>query len=122
MGGGRVRVAPSNRHAPFIAALYCVEAASGGRIRDGVHAMWGITTLGLAAGFCTSFALLPQVIKTWRTRSTGDISLGMFLVMALGLALWLIYGLIIGDAPLIAANTVTLLFAVVILFFKLRGQ
>lgn len=84
--------------------------------------MWGITALGLMAGFCTSFALLPQVIKTWRTRSTGDISLGMFLIMSTGLALWLVYGLIIGDAPLIAANAVTLLFSVTILYFKLRGR
>ena len=46
----------------------------------------------------------------------------MFLIMSTGLTLWLVYGLIIGDAPLIAANTVTLLFAVTILYFKLRGR
>lgn len=85
-----------------------------------METMSGVTVLGLMAGFCTTFALLPQVIKTWRTRSTRDISLGMFLVMAMGLALWLAYGLAIGDVPLIAANGLTLLFAAVILWFKLR--
>jgi MtN3 and saliva related transmembrane protein len=76
--------------------------------------------LGFVAAFCTSFAFLPQVIKTWRTRSTRDISLGMFLVLTTGIALWLAYGLLLGDGPLIAANAVTLLFALAILYFKLR--
>lgn len=79
-----------------------------------------VTMLGLLAGFCTTFAFLPQVVKTWRTRSTRDLSLGMFLVLVVGLALWLVYGLLIGDVPLVAANAVTLLFALVILWFKLR--
>lgn len=79
-----------------------------------------ITLLGLAAAACTTFAFLPQVMKTWQTRSTKDISLGMFLVLVLGIVLWLAYGLIQLDIPLIAANGVTLLFASTILFFKLR--
>lgn len=80
----------------------------------------GPTVLGLAAGFCTTFAFLPQVIKTWTTRSTHDISLGMFLVMVIGTSLWLYYGIMIGDLPLIAANGVTLVFAATILIFKVR--
>ena len=78
------------------------------------------TVFGLAAGFCTTFAFLPQVIKTWKTRSTHDISLGMFLVMVIGTGLWLFYGIMIGDLPLIAANGVTLVFAATILIFKFR--
>jgi MtN3 and saliva related transmembrane protein len=65
-------------------------------------------------------AYAPQAIKVWKTRSTGDISLGMFLVMVLGLALWLIYGLLSGDAPLVAANAITIVLAGVILVMKLR--
>ena len=80
----------------------------------------GATVLGFLAAICSTFAFLPQVLKTWRTRSTKDISLGMFLVLVAGIVLWLVYGLIRGDIPLIAANAVTLLFAGVILFFKLR--
>jgi MtN3 and saliva related transmembrane protein len=79
-----------------------------------------ITLLGLLAASCSTFAFLPQVIKTWQTRSTKDISLGMFLVLVAGIVLWLIYGLMIRDIPLIVANVVTLLFAGIILCFKLR--
>ncbi|MDA9496410.1 SemiSWEET transporter [Bradyrhizobium sp. CCBAU 11357] len=79
-----------------------------------------IKLLGFAAATCTTAAYAPQVIKVWKTRSTGDISLGMFLVLMLGLALWLIYGLLSGDAPLVAANAVTMLLAGGILVMKLR--
>jgi len=79
-----------------------------------------ITLIGLAAAFCTTVAFLPQVIKTWRTRSTKDISLTMFLVFTTGIFLWLVYGLIIRDVPLIAANGVTFVLSGTILYFKLR--
>jgi MtN3 and saliva related transmembrane protein len=82
--------------------------------------MSALTILGLAAGFCTTLAFLPQVIKTYRTRSTADISLGMFLVMVLGIILWLIYGVLLGDLPLIAANSVTLFLAGAILALKIK--
>ena len=79
-----------------------------------------ITLIGLAAAFCTTIAFLPQVLKTWRTRSTGDISLAMFLVFTSGIFLWLVYGLIIGDLPLILANGITFVLSGTILYFKLR--
>jgi MtN3 and saliva related transmembrane protein len=79
-----------------------------------------VTTIGLAAAFCTTVAFLPQVIRTWRTRSTGDLSLGMFLVFTTGIFLWLVYGLYVHDVPLIAANSVTFVLSGTILFFKLR--
>jgi MtN3 and saliva related transmembrane protein len=80
----------------------------------------GITLLGLLAASCTTLAFLPQVIKTWKSRSTKDISLGMFSVLVIGILLWLAYGLSISDLPLIVANMVTLLFSVIILYFKLK--
>ena len=80
----------------------------------------GITWLGLIGAFCTTFAFLPQVIKTWRTRHTADISLGMFLLMTTGTLFWLAYGIALSDLPLIAANIVSLVFAGTILYFKLR--
>lgn len=79
-----------------------------------------VQAIGLAAGALTTLAFLPQVVKTWRTRSTADISLWMFLVFLTGVGLWLAYGLLIGDAPLVAANGATFLLAGVILYFKLR--
>jgi MtN3 and saliva related transmembrane protein len=76
--------------------------------------------IGLAAATLTTTAFAPQAIKAWRTRSTQDVSLGMFLMLVVGIALWLTYGLLIDDMPLIAANTVTLGLAGTILAAKLR--
>ncbi|MBI3675577.1 MAG: SemiSWEET transporter [Proteobacteria bacterium] len=78
------------------------------------------TMIGLAAASCTTAAFLPQVVQTWKTRSTKDISLGMFSIFSAGIFLWLVYGLLIGDVPIIAANGITLVLTLVILGFKLR--
>jgi len=78
------------------------------------------TTIGLLAETCTSGAFVPQVLKAWRTRSTADISIGMFALLVVGIALWLVYGVTLGDLPLIAANVVTLGLAGATLIFKLR--
>jgi MtN3 and saliva related transmembrane protein len=82
--------------------------------------MDSITFIGLAAATLTTAAFVPQVVRAWRTRSTNDISLPMFLILALGITLWLIYGVLIRDLPLIAANLVTLVLVLAILFLKLR--
>ena len=76
--------------------------------------------LGLVAGSFTTIAFLPQVIKTWKSRSAKDLSLGMFSLFCLGVLLWLIYGIQVKDLPVIIANMVTLLLASSLLFFKLR--
>jgi len=69
----------------------------------------------------TTIAFVPQVVKTWRTRSTHDISLGMFAILVAGMTAWLIYGALIGDLPLVLANAVTLGLAGTILIFKIRN-
>lgn len=79
-----------------------------------------ITLIGLAAATLTTIAFVPQVVRAWRTRSTHDISLPMFLTLAIGIVLWLIYGAMIRDLPLILANLVTLVLVLMILFLKLR--
>jgi MtN3 and saliva related transmembrane protein len=79
-----------------------------------------VSLIGSVAGISTTGAFLPQVIRTWRTRSTDDISLGMFLLTAFGLFLWLIYGLALNDWPLIVTDAVSLILAVTILGLKLR--
>lgn len=76
--------------------------------------------LGLVAGTLTTAAFVPQVVKIWRTRSTHDISLGMFSLFNAGLLLWLGYGILIGSVPIVVSNLVTLALALTILFFKLR--
>lgn len=78
------------------------------------------TWIGIAAAILTTAAYAPQAIHAWRTRSTKDVSLPMFLMMVSGILLWLIYGLLIGDLPLILANAMTLLLAGAILVAKIR--
>lgn len=79
-----------------------------------------VQLLGLTAGSLTTIAFLPQVIKTWKSRSAKDLSLGMFSLFCLGVVLWLIYGIMVRDVPVIAANLLTLMLASTLLFFKLR--
>jgi len=78
------------------------------------------TIIGLAAAFFTTFAYLPQSIRTIKTKQTKDLSLPMLLMLEIGLITWLIYGLIISSIPIIAANTVSIVFMTIILFMKLR--
>lgn len=78
-----------------------------------------ITYIGLAAGFCTTIAFLPQVIKTWKSRSAKDLSLGMYTIFCTGVVLWLTYGILISDLPIILTNLATLILALSILLFKL---
>lgn len=79
-----------------------------------------VEIVGALAGTLTTIAFIPQVIKTWRSRSAEDISLFMFLLFSTGVALWLVYGFAIGSIPVIAANTITLLLALSILALKIR--
>lgn len=74
--------------------------------------------LGLIAGTLTTLAFLPQVIKTFKSRSAKDISLGMFILFSAGVALWLVYGIRLGAVPIIAANAVTLILSLAILVMK----
>ncbi|MEO1054287.1 MAG: SemiSWEET transporter [Bacteroidota bacterium] len=76
--------------------------------------------LGLIAGGLTTISFLPQAIKTWKTKSAKDLSLFMFSIFCLGVALWLTYGIIISNTPIIVANIVTLALSSTILYFKLR--
>ena len=79
-----------------------------------------VTSLGLVAGTLTTLSFLPQLIKAWKSQSTHDISIGMFSMLAVGVLLWLVYGLITADAPVTAANAITLVFVALILALKLR--
>lgn len=79
-----------------------------------------VEILGFIAGALTTVAFVPQAIKTWRTRSTADISLAMFSLFCTGLVLWTLYGLALRSWPIVLWNGVTLLLAGTILVLKLR--
>lgn len=76
--------------------------------------------IGLIAGLLTTIAFVPQLTKTWKSKSAKDVSLVMLMTFTTGVLLWLIYGLLIQAAPIIAANAVTLLLAGAILVLKIR--
>jgi MtN3 and saliva related transmembrane protein len=82
--------------------------------------MTATSLLGLVAATLTTLAFLPQVLKTWRSRSARDVSTGMFLLLAAGVTLWVIYGLLIGSTPVVAANAATLGLALAMLALKRR--
>ena len=80
-----------------------------------------ITTLiGLIAATITTLSFIPQLIKTWKLKETKDISLLMFVTLGVGIILWIIYGFLLWDLPLILANSITFVFVLVILFFKFK--
>ena len=79
-----------------------------------------IKYVGFFAAFCTTIAFLPQAIKVFKSKSTKDISLYMFLIFTIGVLSWLVYGLIINDMPIILANAVTLILSFFILVYKIK--
>ena len=82
---------------------------------------WWLTALGLAAGLCTSFSFVPQVLKAWREGDTEAISKRMYVASLLAYGLWIVHGLAIASVPVILFNAVNLVFAGLILGLKLRG-
>jgi MtN3 and saliva related transmembrane protein len=76
--------------------------------------------VGYAAAVMTTFAFVPQAMKTIRTRDTRSISLGMYVVFTAGIALWLVYGIALDSMPMILANIVTFLLSATILGLKLK--
>lgn len=64
--------------------------------------------LGLAAGICTTVAVIPQIKKAWRTKKVEDVSPGMFAILMMGVSLWVIYGITQNDLPIIATNGISL--------------
>jgi MtN3 and saliva related transmembrane protein len=79
-----------------------------------------VEDLGFAAAFCTTAAYVPQLVRIVRLRSARDVSLPTFLLMSVGVFLWLLYGLYTGSKPVIASNVVTLVLSLSILILKLR--
>lgn len=74
--------------------------------------------LGVVAAGLSAISFLPQIIKIWRFRSVKDISTGMYVIYAVSIILWLVYGMIIKSEPLILAEILTLILVSVILTMK----
>lgn len=81
-----------------------------------------ITILGLVATTLTTSAFLPQMIKTWRTKSAKDVSLQMLVTFCIGVFLWLIYGIYLQGLPIILANLFTLILNLIILWLKIKYE
>jgi MtN3 and saliva related transmembrane protein len=78
------------------------------------------TGVGLSAAFCATISYIPQLKKCWETGEAGDLSLGMFLTLFVGIALWVLYGLLKSDWIVLGANSIGLCFLTGILYFKVR--
>lgn len=81
--------------------------------------MW-YTIIGLIAGALTTVSLVPQLIKILKTKSSKDVSFATYTILSIGVLLWLIYGMMVMDIPLIAANGLTFMIAASILFMKTK--
>ena len=77
-------------------------------------------SLGFAAGFLTTIAFVPQVVKIWRSKSANDVSLPAFAVFTVGIAAWIGYGIVKHDMPIVLWNAVTIALAIAILVMKVR--
>ena len=77
-------------------------------------------TIGYMAGTLTTISFIPQAWLSWKTRHTAGLSLGMYTIFALGVALWLGYGVLIGAWPVIVSNSITLVLALFILSLRVR--
>ena len=78
------------------------------------------TLLGYFAGFLTTAAFVPQVWKTWKSKSATDLSLAMFSVFSVGVFCWLVYGIMIAQIPIIFWNVISLVLALALLAMKLK--
>jgi MtN3 and saliva related transmembrane protein len=78
--------------------------------------------VALTAGTLTTIAFVPQVVRAWRTQSVDDLSLGMLLTFNAGVALWITYGVMVREPPMILTNGVTLFLALMLLGMKLRWR
>jgi MtN3 and saliva related transmembrane protein len=78
-----------------------------------------IEVIGYLAGFCTVISLIPQIVQLWRKKSAKEISTSMYIIYALGMVLWLAYNVLKNTGmPLIIANLISLILAIVVLVMK----
>ncbi len=79
-----------------------------------------ITMIGFIAGTCTTLSLVPQVIKAVKTKETKDVSLFMFIILAIGLLFWIFYGVLIKEMPIILANLLSFFLTLTAILLKIK--
>lgn len=79
-----------------------------------------VEAIGYTAGTLTTIAFVPQVLKTWRSRSADDLSFVMLITFTMGVALWLIYGVLIASLPVILASAVTVALSALLVALRIR--
>ena len=78
------------------------------------------TIIGILAGICTTAAVIPQILKAWKTKKVEDVSPAMYAVLLLGITLWVVYGVLRNDWPIIATNGLSLSLNAIMLFLMVR--
>ena len=79
-----------------------------------------VDIIGYIAGLLILISIIPQIVKSWKTKSTKDISLLRYLIYVAGIMLWLIYGVILINGPMIIVNSINLILASTIVYLKLK--
>lgn len=78
--------------------------------------------VGSIAAILTTGSFIPQVLHTWKTRDVSGISLGMYSAFTVGVALWLVYGVLVMSWPIIIANVITTTLAAMVLILKIKHR
>ena len=86
-----------------------------------IPAQW-VELIGYFGSFLTSITFIPQVYKSWKSKSVGDLSTWMVLIVMTSTLVWLVYGFAISSGPVLLANTIVLVLTLVLLGFKIRFQ
>jgi MtN3 and saliva related transmembrane protein len=79
-----------------------------------------VDIIGYLAGLLILVSIIPQIIKSWKTKSTKDISLLRYLIYVVGVILWLVYGIILHNGPMMIVNSINLFLASTIVYLKLK--
>lgn len=81
---------------------------------------WVIQAIGIAAGVCTAVSLIPQIVKIQKEKKAQDISLAYLIVLLLGLILWIVYGVLRKDIPVIATNVVSVIINLTTMYLGIK--
>ena len=82
----------------------------------------GGEVIGFVAAFLTTIAFIPQVVQVWKSKSTDGLSLTTYLIFVTGVFLWFLYGLNIGSLSMIIANFITVILALIIIYFIIKSK
>ncbi|HEU0126419.1 SemiSWEET transporter [Flavobacterium sp.] len=81
-----------------------------------------IDIIGLFAGACITISTVPQILKVWKTKKVKEISLKMFAILTFGIAVWIVYGILKSDWPIIITNSISLFLNLIMVYFILHYE